>query len=128
MRLAESMRLAVLETPPPHPRDWLDWLGRREAGTLSLCESNLYIVQCNGEAGPIKIGMARDVAKRIAQFRIANPYPLTCLAQHQAPYEAERLIHARFSHAALGGEWFAAVPELVEFATQIGIEGPRFCR
>jgi hypothetical protein len=126
--LIHSQRLATLEVPPAGARDWLDWLGRLESGALALCSSNIYFVQSNGVAGPIKIGMARDVGKRMAQFRIANPFPLVCLAQHQAPFDAERRLHQAFSSHALGGEWFNPSAEILAFANDVGLDGPRFIR
>ncbi len=126
--LRQSQRLAGSEGPPADPREWLDWLGRLQSGALALCESNLYIIQCNGSAGPVKIGMARNVDKRMAQFRIANPFPLVCLAQHQAPFDAERRLHACFASFALGGEWFSPDQEILAFAGAVGIDGPRYGR
>jgi hypothetical protein len=118
--------LAASEPPPTEARLWLDWLGRLECGALGLCESNVYFVQCNGAGGPIKIGMARDVAKRMAQFRIGNPFTLVCLAQHQAPFDAERRLHVSFASHALGGEWFSPAEEVLAFADAVGIDGPRY--
>jgi len=104
---------ALLETEPQEPRAWFDWMTRRHCGAASLCNSQLYFIQCNG--GPIKIGMARNVKKRMADFRISNPFPLVCLLSIRAPYDAERILHERFAEHRIHGEWFSPARALLEF-------------
>lgn len=85
----------------------------------------LYILQCGDF---LKIGITRDVAKRIAQLDAANPLPVTLIAKRTISLAglpwAEAWMHQRFAAELLKNEWFAvgiedvidALPEAERFA------------
>jgi len=74
----------------------------------------VYFIQA-GEDGPIKIGFARDVGRRIANMRVANPAPLKLRANIPGDARDERAFHARFANLRVRGEWFRPSDELLCF-------------
>lgn len=58
------------------------------------------------DLGPIKIGMAEDVQKRLASIQACSPSPLTLLATCGGGIKQERIYHKRFATHRLHGEWF----------------------
>ena len=79
------------------------------------CETRVYFIQCNGWQGPIKIGSAVDVQKRLLGMATGNPYPLVLLAEYPAPREVEWRLHKRFRPYRIQGEWFDPAQKLREF-------------
>lgn len=79
----------------------------------------IYFIQ-RGQDGPIKIGIAKDVGKRLSDLQVGCPEKLRVLAQFQtSSIRAEYYMHSEFAHLRLGGEWFRADPELVDFARSV---------
>lgn len=72
----------------------------------------IYFVRM-GITGPIKIGSAVNVDRRIRQLQTANPYTLWLMAKVPWVEGEERRLQESFAHAQLSGEWFRPVPELV---------------
>jgi hypothetical protein len=67
---------------------------------------NVYFLQCGGL---IKIGFARDVAKRLAELQTGNPEPLKLVAVIPGCLPSvERRYHREFATARRRGEWFDA--------------------
>lgn len=70
----------------------------------------VYFIQ-SGENGPIKIGVARNIEKRIEDLQIGNPCELhllctmPCDSKNHAFFR-ERQLHKIFSKQRIRGEWF----------------------
>ena len=74
----------------------------------------VYFVQ-SGPRGPIKIGVAEDIKKRVATLQIGNPVPLVVMATVPGGFELERELHARFLCGRIAFEWFERdTPGLME--------------
>ena len=77
--------------------------------------SGIYIIRCRDV---FKIGIARDVKRRLVALQIGNPYPLELVGfvPVDDPENAERYLHTRFSRCRLQGEWFRLTAAQVEEA------------
>ena len=87
-----------------------------EAGGGHTC--HVYFIQA-GEGGPIKIGVAKDVEKRLKGLQTASPKTLVLLASIPVrgsikAYAMERDFHFRLSGYRIRGEWFSkkAIPAI----------------
>jgi hypothetical protein len=78
----------------------------------------VYLMQCNGPDGPVKIGWSVDVERRLSMVRVDNPFPVELLASIPSDdvLRDEANLHARFAQSHIRGEWFAASPGLLRFA------------
>lgn len=75
----------------------------------------IYFVQ-PVDGGPVKIGTATDVARRLSQLEAHYGAPLALLGTMEGGRAEEREIHARFSHLRFGRtEQFRPAPDLMEF-------------
>lgn len=74
----------------------------------------VYFVQA-GEGGPIKIGVACNVEKRIGKMRVDNAAKLTLLGVIDGGRAEEKSLHNRFGDAWIRGEWFRPEPLLVDW-------------
>lgn len=73
----------------------------------------LYFIQ-RGEAGPIKIGVAADAAKRLFHLQTACAEELRILkVTDQIGDITERKLHRKFRRLQHGGEWFSPDTELL---------------
>lgn len=72
----------------------------------------IYVVQA-GENGACKIGLARDVLKRVAYLQINQPATLRLLHAFDGGRAAETELHRRFAAHRQKGEWFDAAPEIL---------------
>ncbi|MGD9613766.1 MAG: GIY-YIG nuclease family protein [Alphaproteobacteria bacterium] len=72
----------------------------------------VYFIQA-GEDGPIKIGFASDVRKRLRNLRTAAPIPLIPLGYIEGDKKTERRLHAQFQDLRRFGEWFTPAPALM---------------
>lgn len=63
--------------------------------------------------GPIKIGKATNIARRISSLQSSCPVTLVCIAYVEGNFEFE--LHERFEWLCVGGEWFRDDPELLNF-------------
>lgn len=70
----------------------------------------LYAIQC-GQF--IKIGVTTNLAKRLHDMRLLNPYPVKVIIRRRihAAFHCERKMHEIFSDKAIGREWFEVTPE-----------------
>jgi hypothetical protein len=75
----------------------------------------LYFVQQLGGEKCIKIGTARNVAKRLLQLKTGSPYDLCVLKSVPGNCLQERMMHIKFSKYRMNGEWFYPAEELVNF-------------
>jgi hypothetical protein len=76
---------------------------------------SVYMIQ-TGDDGPVKIGLTRDVRRRLETLQISSPTRLRLLALFEGSRELECELHRRFAAARIKGEWFKPIPELIEFA------------
>jgi len=74
----------------------------------------VYFIQ-QGESGPIKIGFSKDPAARLKTLQASSPHPLRLLRTIHGERPREQSIHSKFRRHRLSGEWFAPVPELLEY-------------
>ncbi len=75
----------------------------------------LYLIQCGGECGPLKIGWSDDPAQRLMELQIANPYALKIIATYKtAKKNDEFWFHHQMLRLHMRGEWFRFSPALVE--------------
>lgn len=83
----------------------------------------VYFMRAGG-SGPVKIGIAADVRRRIQGMRTGSPEELSLLAVFAGGAKLEADLHARFAGARLRGEWFRPIPEILEHA-KLGAEAAR---
>lgn len=72
----------------------------------------VYFIQA-GEDGPIKIGVATEPFKRLAELQTGNPARLRIVAIVEGDTGMERALHDRFAEHRLEGEWFKPTHILV---------------
>lgn len=72
----------------------------------------IYFIQ-EGLDGPIKIGTALDVAKRLKPLQAGNPRPLRVLALSPGDWRDETRLHMKLSRHHIRGEWFEATQEVL---------------
>ena len=78
----------------------------------------IYFIQ-QGSDGPVKIGMASDVRKRLVALKHANPYKLHLLCSISTHRRMEQIIHRRFKNHRIRGEWFNPSPDIMSFINKI---------
>lgn len=72
----------------------------------------VYFIQA-GRKGPVKIGVARNVEKRLESLQTGNHQELfvrtliVCDEKNHA-YETEKKFHRKFKYLHIRGEWFHA--------------------
>lgn len=90
-------------------------LVRVETVSEAKARKKIYFIQ-RGTGGPIKIGIAAHVERRLISLQTACAEELKVLAVIDQTSEfTERKVHRRFRHLQRGGEWFACEPELLQF-------------
>jgi hypothetical protein len=92
-------------------------LERREREAQAASQlGRVYFVRI--AKGPIKIGRAVNVLRRVANLQTSQPYPLQLIGHIAGGREREREIHLRFKHRRLNGEWFDPAPDLLRFIAE----------
>lgn len=91
------------------PREWDELTGARPK------RASVYFIQA-GVGGPIKIGSAVDVDKRLAELQTGCPDLLRIIGTSAGGREAEFALHRKFSAHRIRGEWFYPCPELLATA------------
>lgn len=76
---------------------------------MGMISGYIYFAQA-GEF--VKIGTAKDVAKRIRELQTGCPFRVSLLQVIPGGAKTERLIHSRLSHLHVRGEWYTDTPEL----------------
>lgn len=66
----------------------------------------VYFIQAEN-GGPIKIGVAKDPAKRLTELQATSPYTLLILGTVGGGFRREKELHAQFADWRLHGEWFS---------------------
>ena len=74
----------------------------------------LYLMQI-GDEGPVKIGVTHDVEARRKTLSTASPYPINVRFIGVGLAHRERMLHARFDHLRMNGEWFRSSPEIFDY-------------
>lgn len=77
-------------------------------------------------AGPIKIGIADDVAARLGTLQTASPYEVRLLLELGGGKRREEELHDRFRKDHLRGEWFRASAEIAAFITDSAEEAAHY--
>jgi hypothetical protein len=69
----------------------------------------IYFIQM-GIIGPVKVGYARDYAKRVQGLQISNPYKLNLLYATPGSLEDEQMMHQELrkyhEEIHIKGEWY----------------------
>lgn len=71
-----------------------------------MITGRVYFVQA-GESGPIKIGYARNVKRRLSSLQTAHPERLRLVAEGPGSKGHERAFHEGLKNFRISGEWFA---------------------
>jgi hypothetical protein len=85
----------------------------------SHCAPRIYFIQA-GEAGPIKIGIAKNVAARRTAHQTSNHEQLHVRADIPGTIVTEAYLHHFYAREHRRGEWFDPSPRLLAFIEQIG--------
>lgn len=71
------------------------------------------------ENPPVKIGFSVNPCTRLSDFACGSPYPLTLVATFPACLLPEKLLHERYSHLRMRGEWFSPDTELADLIDSV---------
>lgn len=74
---------------------------------------SVYFIQASG--GEIKIGYAKDIARRLSALQTSHPGTLRVVRREHGGADREKFYHDMFSHLRIRGEWFACKGTLAEF-------------
>lgn len=112
-KLGRQVAQAVLDHKLAAPRPALvpahhDYEGITEAAMTQL----VYFIRA-GDEGPIKIGIARDPAARLATLQTGHHETLVIVAIAAGGAAQEASYHALFSAHRVRGEWFAPHPDIL---------------
>lgn len=80
--------------------------------------SFVYFIQA-GYNGPIKIGVARDPAKRLCGLQVANAERLSLLGVLPGGFALEKALHAKLSADRIYGEWFEPTDAVLDIVDSI---------
>jgi hypothetical protein len=75
------------------------------------------------ESGIVKIGWAKDPAKRLLQLQTANHLTLSVFGTTRGTVKQEQALHRRFRHLRIRGEWFKIDEELTAFLSTVQTGG-----
>jgi hypothetical protein len=78
----------------------------------------IYFIQSE-HGGPIKVGRADDLARRVMGLQTGRPDKLVVLTAAEGTRKDERDIHAAFSSVRERGEWFHPTPGLLSFVRAV---------
>jgi hypothetical protein len=83
--------------------------------------SYVYFVQAiNG--GPIKIGSAHNVERRLRILQTGNPIDLVILHKTSGGHNLETFLHKEFKDININGEWFRNTDKLLSYINDLKIE------
>jgi hypothetical protein len=85
--------------------------GQRRWAAEKYPNSFLYMIQ--SEAGPVKIGVAEDIDRRMNQIKTSSPVGFRVMVVLDDGYRLEAELHERFKKDKLHGEWFAPTDEIL---------------
>lgn len=79
----------------------------------------VYFIQW-AHGGPIKIGRAKNVSRRLASHQVSSPYEIVLLCMIEAHnFALEKKIHYHFDDYRIRGEWFKPHENILEFVDVI---------
>ena len=78
----------------------------------------IYFIEYH-DSGPVKIGYAKNVDKRLCNLQTACPYELRVLVAAPGSIDCETILHAYLSNFMIRGEWFWPVPELQKIVRRL---------
>ena len=94
----------------------LTWVGvllpfSSEFTKSHIMKTYIYFIRAGNYGSPIKIGVANNIAKRMAELQTGNPYKLVLVDwiefdSRRKAYDIERKIHKELSQKRMEGEWF----------------------
>lgn len=82
------------------------WVFTRRQRSIALGRCSVVYFARN-DAGEVKIGFSSDTARRSGELGAE------VIAQVAGGRALEQLLHRHFADAAMGGEWFLPVPDLL---------------
>jgi len=77
----------------------------RNINYMALPEIIVYFIQMD-KIGPIKIGITKNLKKRLMGMQTANPYKLNVLYCYSGLPDDEESWHNTFKRFHIRGEWF----------------------
>lgn len=87
----------------------------------------VYFIRSVGGHGPVKIGEAGDIGRRLAALATSSPYPLEVVAVLPGGFAQEAALHRLLDAARSHGEWFNPTPAVlavVQFARSYALDVP----
>lgn len=75
----------------------------------------IYFIQATDGTGPIKIGVAIYPQRRLIDLQAGCPVILKIIKTIEGEQSQELLLHKKFAHLRLHGEWFSPAEELLSF-------------
>lgn len=66
----------------------------------------------------VKIGYSAKPKTRLAEIRVASPYPVDIIGVMEGTRYDEARLHTRFDPHHHGGDWFRLVPEIETFIAE----------
>lgn len=99
-----NAHLHTVSMKTPQPCDF----PRPEVKIVSIAEKKFLYGICERENSPIKIGIAKNLRRRIDMMQTANYRQLVIVfaALTESPRDIEKSIHDLFSDRLLRGEWY----------------------
>jgi hypothetical protein len=89
-------------------------------------ESFVYFIQEEGGTGPVKIGYTTFITDRIASLQTCHYRKLKIVALLPGSHHDEYVLHQRFQHTRLLGEWFEHTPELAGVIEDVRKKWPSY--
>lgn len=82
--------------------------------------ASVYFIQCNGPDGPIKIGQAKFIDKRLSELQIGCPYELALIGHAMVDDASlvEGRLHDAFREHRIRGEWFHCHERILDVARE----------
>lgn len=79
----------------------------------------VYFIQA--ESGPVKIGHATDVQRRLSHLQSGSHEALTVIHQYEGGYGHELALHKRFTDLRIRGEWFRFHSDMLRSFDELGL-------
>jgi len=80
----------------------------------------IYFIQSGDTTGPIKIGTTkRNIHQRVKALQVGSSAPLKLIALLKGGTTEELILHNKFSHLRINGEWFKLDDDLLEFISTV---------
>ena len=82
-------------------------------------DNELYFI-LDTQSNSIKIGVSKDVKRRLSQLQTSNASPLLLVGRMQNRIGLEKNLHEKFKKYRLKGEWFSTNASLIEYISELG--------